>query len=60
MLCEIYIEALLAEENLADRVQEELEAGGIDDLTAYLAWFLIADDRRKRCPLLAMGTNVDV
>ena len=45
MLCEIYIEALLVDEELADQVQETLEAGAIDDLTAFLAWFLIANDR---------------
>ena len=45
MLTEIYIEALLVNEELADQVQEALEVGVINDLTAFLAWFLIAKDR---------------
>ena len=42
MLCRIYIEALLVDEDLADQVQEKLEAGEIDDRMAFLAWLLIA------------------
>ena len=42
MLCEIYIEALLVDDVLADQVQGLLEAGLISHLTAYLAWLLIA------------------
>ena len=42
MLCEIYVEALLVDEVLADQVQELLETGFINHLTAYLAWLLIA------------------
>ncbi len=41
MLTEIYIEALLVDEELADQVWEALMAGGIDDLTACLAWWWI-------------------
>ncbi len=39
MLSEIYIEALLVDEELADQVWD---AGEIDDLTASRAWMLIA------------------
>ncbi len=42
MLTEIYIEALLVDEELADQVWEAWDAGGIDDLMAWLAWWLIA------------------
>ena len=42
MLTEIYIEALLVDEELADRVWEAWDAGEIDDLTAWVAWSLLA------------------
>ncbi len=42
MLTRIYIEALLANEELADQVWEAWDAGEIDDSTAWLAWMLIA------------------
>ena len=42
MLTEIYIEALLVDEELADHVWEAWEAGEIDDLTAWLAWLRVA------------------
>ncbi len=38
MPTEIYIEALLIDEELADQVWEAWDAGEIDDLTAVLAW----------------------
>jgi len=38
MVVEIYIEALLVDEELADQVQELLMAGEIDETTAVLAW----------------------
>jgi len=38
MLTEIYIEALLVDEGLADQVQAALMAGEIDETTAVLAW----------------------
>ena len=41
MLTEIYIEALLADEDLADQVWEAWDAGEIDDLTALLSWLMI-------------------
>ena len=42
MLTEIYIEALLVDEELADRVWEAWDAGEIDEATAYLMWVLMA------------------
>jgi len=42
MLTEIYIEALLVDEELADQVWEAWDAGEIDDCAAYFAWLLIS------------------
>ena len=42
MLTEIYIEALLVNEDLADEVWEAWDNGEIDDFTAYFAWMLIS------------------
>ncbi len=42
MLTEIYIEALLVDEELADRVWKAWDAGKADDETACIAWMLIA------------------
>jgi len=42
MLTEIYIQALLVDEDLADQVWDK---GEIDDRTAWLAWWLIAGVR---------------
>ncbi len=52
MLTEIYIEALLVDEDLADQVWEAWDNGEIDDQTACIAWVLIAgvssvDDRHS-------------
>ncbi len=41
MLCEAYIEALMANEDLADHVWQAWDAGEIDDLTAWLWWWQI-------------------
>ena len=41
MLTEIYIEALLVDEELADKVWVEWDAGEIDDLGACLLWSLV-------------------
>ena len=41
MLTDIYIEALLVDEELADQVWEAWDAGEIDDLMASLAWWVI-------------------
>ena len=43
MLTEIYIEALLVDEELADQVWEVWDAGEIDGLLACLAWWLVAN-----------------
>ena len=42
MLTELYIEALLVDEVLADQVWGAWDAGEIDDLTAWLAWLWVA------------------
>ncbi len=42
MLTEIYIEALLVDEELADQVWEAWDAEEIDDLIALRAWWWIA------------------
>ncbi len=41
MLTELYIEALLVDEELADQVWELLDADVIDDEVAALAWSLL-------------------
>ncbi len=43
MLTEIYIEALLVDEELADQVWESWDAGKIDDPTACRAWSWIVE-----------------
>ena len=42
MLTELYIEALLVDEDLADRVWEAWYVSEIGDVPAYLAWLLLA------------------
>ncbi len=51
MLCEIYIEALLVDEELADQVWEAWDAGAIADMTAWLAWWIIYTDNKEKLPL---------
>ena len=41
MLTEIYIEALLVDEELADQVWEAWDSREIDDSGAWLAWWII-------------------
>ncbi len=41
MLTEIYIEALLVDEELADQVWEAWDVGKINDQVAWLVWWLI-------------------
>lgn len=48
MLTEIYVEALLVDEELADQVSEAWDVGEIDDLTSCLAWMLIAGGSARR------------
>ena len=43
MLTEIYIKALLVNEDLADQVWEACAGREIDDITAYLAWGRVAN-----------------
>ena len=43
MLCEIYIEALLVDEELADQVWELWAHSDIDDQLAALAWVLLSN-----------------
>ncbi len=42
MLTEIYIEALLVDEELADQVWEAWGAGEIDDFAVYFLWLLVS------------------
>ena len=42
MLTEIYIEALLVDEELADQVWEAWDGGEIDDAVIFTAWLIIA------------------
>ncbi len=48
MLTEIYIEALLADEDLADQVWEAWDKGEIDDELSFIAWLMIAENDVKR------------
>ena len=45
MLTEIYIEALLVNEDLADQVWEAWDKGEINDLIAWYAWLLVCFSR---------------
>ncbi len=47
MLTEIYTEASLVDEELADQVWKAWDKGEIDDRVAYTAWILIAVARRN-------------
>ncbi len=42
MLTQIYIEALLVDEDLADQVWEAWDVGEINDVSAFSAWSFIA------------------
>ncbi len=42
MFTELYIEALLVNEELADHVWEAWDMGEIDDVLAAIAWLLLA------------------
>ncbi len=48
MLTEIYISALLVDEDLADQVWEAWDKGAIDDQVAYFAWLLVSFSRSKK------------
>ena len=45
MLTEIYIAALMVDEELADQVWEAWDKGEIDDQVTWLAWRLIVGGR---------------
>ncbi len=45
MLTEIYIEALMVDEELADQVWAAWDMGKIGDLNAWLGWWWIAITR---------------
>ncbi|MEE8511391.1 MAG: hypothetical protein V3S36_02035 [Acidiferrobacterales bacterium] len=45
MLTELYIEALLVYEELADQVFEACDAGEINDFWAAWAWWTIAQNK---------------
>ncbi len=47
MLTEIYIEALLVDEELADQVWEAWNKGAIDDQIAWIAWWLISSSGQQ-------------
>ena len=47
MLSELYIEALLADEDLADQVWELWDAGIITDGLAAWAWLILATPDRQ-------------
>ena len=47
-MLEIYIEALLVNEELADQVWEAWDGGNINDGTGCIAWPLIADLASRR------------
>ncbi len=47
MLTEIYIEALLVDEELADQVWERWYNGKINNELAAIAWTLIAGERKN-------------
>ncbi len=47
MLTEIYIEALLINEELADQVWEAWDKGAIDDQVAWLGWWLITINAKR-------------
>ena len=50
MLTEIYIEALLVDEELTDEVWEAWDEGEFDDEIACTAWMMIAGRSVRRWP----------
>ncbi len=58
MLTEIYIEALLVDEELADQVWEAWDAREIDDHTGFIAWMLITGAIAAEIILLWSGLPV--
>ncbi len=58
MLTEIYIQALLVDEELADQVWDAWDAGKADDETACIAWMLLAGAIAAEIILLWSGFPV--
>ncbi len=50
MLTEIYIGALLVDEELADLVWDAWDADETDDQVAWLAWLIVAVNRNSSNP----------
>ncbi len=48
MLAEIYIEALLVDEEAADQIWQAWDKGEIDDMYASISWIIIADQKEIR------------
>ena len=48
MLTEIYIEALLVDEEAADQIWQAWDNGKIDDMGASISWIIIADQKEIR------------
>ena len=44
MLTEIYIQALIVDEELADQVRDAWDKGEIDDQIAWIAWRQISNE----------------
>ncbi len=60
MLTEIYIEALLVDEDLADQVWEAWDKGEIDDQMTWLVWCLITlNAKHSDNFLLRLKDNID-
>ena len=51
MLTEIYIEALLVDEEFADQVWKAWDSGEIDDRTACVAWWFLAESEHRWMPI---------
>ncbi len=56
-MLEIYIEALLVDEELADQVWEAWDKGEIDDQEAWLMWWLITSSILINPLLRKVGYN---
>ncbi len=50
MFTGIYIEALLVDEELADKIWEAWDKGEIDDAVVFIAWMMIAGRSVRRWP----------
>ena len=57
MLTDIYIEAPLVDEELADQVWEAWDKGEIDDRMAWLAWGIIANNPFRHVAPLSLRSG---